>query len=78
MVVLRANKRTGTAPQPGRWAITPSAEATMHIVIGLIAGSVLGVLTGSAVVQFATPPTIAVQANKAPAVTIPANRYFDI
>lgn len=50
----------------------------MHIVIGLIAGSVLGVLTGSAVVQFATHPTIAVQANKAPAVTIPANRYFDI
>jgi hypothetical protein len=49
----------------------------MHIVIGLIAGSMLGVLAGSAV-QFATPPTITVQANKAPAVIIPANRYFDI
>ena len=50
----------------------------MHIVIGLIAGSVLGILAGSAAVQFATPPTIAVQAHKAPALTIPASRYFDI
>ena len=50
----------------------------MHIVIGLIAGSVLGILAGSAAVQFATPPAIAVQANKAPVLTIPASRYFDI
>ena len=50
----------------------------MHIVIGLIAGSVLGILAGSAAVQFATPPAIAVPAHKVPAVTIPANRYFDI
>jgi hypothetical protein len=50
----------------------------MHIVIGLIAGSVLGILAGSAAVQFTTPATIAVQAYKAPALAIPANRYFDI
>jgi hypothetical protein len=50
----------------------------MHLVIGLIAGSVLGILAGSAAVQFATPPAIAVQAHKPPALTIPASRYFDI
>ena len=51
----------------------------MHIVIGLIAGSLLGILAGSAAVQFATPPAIAVQAHRAPpAVTIPATRYLDI
>ena len=50
----------------------------MHIVIGLVVGSVLGILAGSAAVRFVTPPTITVQANKSPALTIPANRYFDI
>lgn len=50
----------------------------MHIVIGLVVGSVLGILAGSAAVQFASPPSITVQANKAPALTIPTSRYFDI
>ena len=50
----------------------------MHIVIGLVVGSALGILAGSAAVQFVSPPTITVQANKAPALTIPADRYFDI
>ena len=50
----------------------------MHIVIGLVVGSMLGVLAGSAAIQFVTPPTITVQANKSPALAIPANRYFDI
>ena len=38
----------------------------MHIVIGLVVGSMLGILAGSAAVQFVTPPTITVQANKSP------------
>jgi hypothetical protein len=50
----------------------------MHIVIGLVVGSVLGILAGSAAVQLVAPPTITVQANKSPALTIPATRYFDI
>ena len=47
-------------------------------VIGLIVGSVLGILAGSAAVQFVAPPSITLQAYKSPAVSIPADRYFDI
>ena len=50
----------------------------MHIVIGLVVGTMLGILAGSAAVQFVTPPSITVQANKSPALTIPETRYFDI
>jgi len=50
----------------------------MHIVIGLIIGTALGVLGGSAAIQFVATPAITVQANKAPALTIPADRYWDI
>jgi hypothetical protein len=50
----------------------------MHIVIGLVVGSMLGILAGSAAVQFVTPPAITMQANKSPALTIPSTRTFDI
>lgn len=50
----------------------------MHIVIGIVAGSLLGVLVGSAAVQMVTPPAVTVQANEAPMLVIPNNRVFDI
>lgn len=50
----------------------------MHIVIGLVLGSALGVLAGSAAIHLAAPPPITVQAKKSPAIEIPVNRYFDI
>jgi len=50
----------------------------MHIVIGLIVGTALGVLGGSAAVHFVAQPPLAMQASKSPALTIPASRYWDI
>lgn len=50
----------------------------MHIVIGLLVGSALGVLGGAAAVQYVAPAPITMQTSKAPALTIPQGRYFDI
>ena len=50
----------------------------MHIVTGLIVGSALGILAGFAAVQYTTPPSIAVQANKTPELAIPVTRSWNI
>jgi hypothetical protein len=51
----------------------------MHIVIGLIAGIALGAIAGSAAVQFVSPASLTVPANRTPVVDAPAVlRYWDI
>lgn len=50
----------------------------MHILTGLIVGSVLGIIAGFAAIQYAAPPSITLQANEAPALRIPADRTWDI
>jgi hypothetical protein len=50
----------------------------MHIVIGLITGIALGALAGSAAVQFVSPASLTVSANKTPAAEAPGVRYWDI
>jgi len=48
----------------------------MHIVIGLIAGIVLGAVAGSAAVQLTAPAVLTVPSNRPP--DVPAPQAWDI
>jgi hypothetical protein len=65
-------------PDIARLALGEQTEPAMYIVIGLIAGIVLGALAGSAAVQFASPASFTLPANKAPATDAAAPHSWDI